>query len=69
VTGELHVLATLLRGKKPKVVMEKEAGWVPGQAWTIWTRKNILPQPEIEPWIIQQITNHYTDYAFLASYF
>ena len=41
-----------------------EAGWAPGQAQSEQVQKILLPQG-FDPWIVQPVASHYTDYAIL----
>jgi hypothetical protein len=40
-----------------------EARWAPGLVWQVW---NISPLPGFDPWTIQSVASHYTDYAIPA---
>ena len=40
-----------------------EAGWAPG---LVWTGVEISPPPGFDPWTVQSVASHYTDYAIPA---
>jgi len=46
-------------GKDPTPIVQ-EAGWAPGPVWT--GAENLTPNG-IDPWTVQPVASHYTDYA------
>ena len=49
----------LAPGKDPVPILQ-EAGWAPGPVWT--GVENLAP-PGFDPWTVQPVASHYTDYA------
>ena len=46
-------------GKDPVPIVQK-AGWAPGQSGQV---QKISPPPGFDPWTIQPIATHYTNYT------
>lgn len=47
--GQLHASASLLHGKGPSLLTEKEDGWALEQLWSFGEQKNLLPMIGLEP--------------------
>jgi hypothetical protein len=45
VSGQFHVLTTVLPRKHPLYALDKDAGWAPEPVGTMWRRKQFLTQP------------------------
>ena len=47
------------------VPIVQEAGWAPGQVSMV---AEILPPPEFDPWTVQLVASHNTDFTLLAHF-
>ena len=51
--------------RKDPVPTVQKAGWAAVPVCMAW---KISPPPQFNPWTVQSIANHYTDYAIMATY-
>ena len=57
--GQYHAPAVFTPGKEPVPIVQ-EAGWASGP---VWTGAEDLAPPGFDPWTVQPLGCHYTDYA------
>jgi len=51
-SGQLTVLPTLYTRKDPLIPIEEEAGWSPVSSGHFGEKRNLLPWPWNEPWLL-----------------
>jgi hypothetical protein len=61
VSSQIHAPVALPPGKKPPVLIGKEAGWAPEPVWTLLSRGKYLAAAWNQTPAFQFVARHYTD--------